>query len=48
MRAKMDLLRQCDAVLSCKAVTGDARKFWSALREKAQPSFGNIFADMFK
>lgn len=42
--AKMALLRQCDAVLACTAVTGATRVFWTALRNKVQPGFADIFA----
>lgn len=45
--AKMALLRQCDAILSCDAVTGKTREFWAALREKTQPSLADIFS-MFR
>ncbi len=40
---KLALLRQCDAVLACQAVTGHVRLYWQALRDKAQPSLGSIF-----
>lgn len=41
--AKIDLLRQCDAVLACDAVTGHVRAYWLMLRERIQPSLGSIF-----
>jgi hypothetical protein len=40
---KLALLRQCDAVLACGAVTGSTRMFWQMLRDKMQPSLGSIF-----
>lgn len=43
MNAKLALLRQCDAVLACKGVTGHTRTFWLALRDAAQPSLGSVF-----
>lgn len=46
MTAKQDLLRQCDAVLACSAVTGSTRTFWQMLRDRTQPSFADIFGGM--
>lgn len=40
---KLALLRHCNAVLACDGVTGHVRLYWQSLRDRLQPSLGNIF-----